>query len=456
METKTGNTAANLMKAALEGDTAAAQRLIQGGANVNARDDGERTALMIAASNGHTYIVQLLMDNGADPAARDSRGMTALRAAEAKGFARIASMLRSSTTNSSDSGAQQAAASAANLANVAKHDDLAAALQKSLQQAADKGDANLLLAAIAKGADPNARTENHWTPLMLATIKGHTEIVRQLLDKGANVNAQNNKGWTALMFAVSMGDADTMRVLLKAKRIDANLTDAEGKTALMQAASENNLDSARILLAHKVDANVADRAGETALTIAARRNYTDIIELLKQPIANNESSASDAHDSRKPESFDEAFIKTESLFNESELQRLKEELEGYLPQTWPSAAQIENQLESRAIPASQTLLMPSELSQLGERLIAALEALRQTPFPQLQSQLQPPPSPAPTVSIADIAHKIMLTLPEAAALAGLSRTHLQRAVRKGSLKAKKPGRGWRIKRADLDAYINEL
>jgi excisionase family DNA binding protein len=455
METKTGNTAANLMKAALEGHTAAAQQSIQSGANVNARDDGERTALMIAASNGHTYIVQLLLDNGADPAARDSRGMTALRAAEAKGFARIASMLRSSTTNSNgDGGAQQATASVASLANVAKHDDLAAALQKSLQQAADKGDANLLLAAIAKGADPNARTENHWTPLMLATIKGHTDIVRQLLDKGANVNAQNNKGWTALMFAVSMGDADTMRLLLKAKRIDANLTDAEGKTALMQAASENNLDSARILLAHKVDASVADRAGETALTIAARRNYTDIIELLKQPAANDESSAS--HGSRKPESFDEAFIKTESLFNESELQRLKEELEGYLPQTWPSAAQIENQLESRAIPESQTLLMPSELSQLGECLIAALEALRQTPFPQLQSQLQPPPSPAPTVSIADIAHKIMLTLPEAAALAGLSRTHLQRAVRKGALKAKKPGRGWRIKRADLDAYINEL
>jgi ankyrin repeat protein len=144
METKTSGGAADLMKAALEGDTAQAQQLIQSGANVNARDDGERTALMIAASNGHTYIVQLLLDNGADPTARDSSGVTALRAAEAKGFARIASMLRSSPANG---GEQQATAS---IANIAKHDDLAAALQKSLQQAADKGDANLLLAAIAK------------------------------------------------------------------------------------------------------------------------------------------------------------------------------------------------------------------------------------------------------------------------------------------------------------------
>jgi hypothetical protein len=102
-------------------------------------------------------------------------------------------------------------------------------------------------------------------------------------------------------------------------------------------------------------------------------------------------------------------------FNESELQRLKEELEGYLPQTWPIDGHIENRLERRAIPESRALLVPSELSQLGERLVAALEVLRRTPFPQLQ-----PPAPAP-VSIADIAHKIMLTLPEAAALAGLSR-----------------------------------
>jgi len=438
METKTSSGAADLMKAALEGDTAQAQQLIQGGADVNARDDAERTALMVAATNGHTYIVQLLLDSGADPNARDCHGATALRAAEAKGFARIASLLRSSSANSE----QQATASHA------KHEDRAAALQKSLQHAADKGDANLVASLIAEGADPNARTENNWTPLMLATIKGHTEIVQRLLDKGADVNARNNKGWTALMFAVSMGDHDTMRVLFKAKRIDTNLTDAEGKTALMQAASENNLDSARILLAHKADVNIADRAGETALTIATRRNYTEIIELLKQASADNHSSTSDAYTPSEHESFDEACIKTESLFNESELQRLKEELEGYLPQTWPVVDRAESRAESRSVSESQALV-PSEPSRLGELLIATLESLRQT---SVTSQL----ATLPTVSISDIAHKIMLTLPEAAALAGLSRTHLQQAIRKGSLKAKKPGRGWRIKRVDLDAYVNEL
>jgi len=80
-----------------------------------------------------------------------------------------------------------------------------------------------------------------------------------------------------------------------------------------------------------------------------------------------------------------------------------------------------------------------------DRLIAALEALRPR---------QLPAAPAPTLS--DIAHKLMLTLPEAAALSNLSRNHLRQAIKTGRLKAQKIGRGWRIKRADLDAYVSAL
>ncbi len=432
MKTKINDGVATLMKAAMEGDTAQAQQMIRDGADVNARDDSGRTALMIAASNGHTYIVQLLLDSGADPAARDKHNMTALLAAEAKGFARTASLLKESTPN----GAQTAAA-------ISPTDERAAALQKSLQHAADKGDTNRIKALIAEGAPLNARTENNWTPLMLATIKGHTETVQTLLDKGAEINAQNNKGWTALMFAVSMSDVETMRLLLT-KRADANVTDNEGKTALMQAASENNLDSVRVLLEYKADENVADRAGETVLSIATRRNSTQIVELLQKAAENGSSSPSRPSAHGGFESFDETRISTESLFNESELQRLKEEIEGYLPQKWPIVGRAENPTS----PASQALVL-SEPLPLGERLIAVLESMRQNPAALVAT------SPA-LVSIADIAHKLLLTLPEAAALTNLSRAHLRRAIHGESLKAKKLGRGWRIKRADLDVYVAEL
>lgn len=54
------------------------------------------------------------------------------------------------------------------------------------------------------------------------------------------------------------------------------------------------------------------------------------------------------------------------------------------------------------------------------------------------------------------AEKLTLTLREAAKLAGLSRGFLLEAIKAGSLKAAKRGRGWNVKRSDLEAYIDSL
>ncbi len=55
-----------------------------------------------------------------------------------------------------------------------------------------------------------------------------------------------------------------------------------------------------------------------------------------------------------------------------------------------------------------------------------------------------------------VADKLTLNLHEASALSGLSRNHLLEAIHAGKLKAKIIGRGWRIKRDDLDAYVKKL
>lgn len=59
----------------------------------------------------------------------------------------------------------------------------------------------------------------------------------------------------------------------------------------------------------------------------------------------------------------------------------------------------------------------------------------------------------PTVEIAD---KPLLKLDEAAALTGLSRDILRKAIDTKQLKAKMVGKAFRIKRADLDTYIKNL
>jgi excisionase family DNA binding protein len=59
----------------------------------------------------------------------------------------------------------------------------------------------------------------------------------------------------------------------------------------------------------------------------------------------------------------------------------------------------------------------------------------------------------PTVRVAE---KLSLSLAEAAQLSGLSRNHLRAAIAERKLKARIIGRGWRVKRADLEAYVTKL
>jgi serine/threonine-protein phosphatase 6 regulatory ankyrin repeat subunit B len=66
--------------------------------------------------------------------------------------------------------------------------------------------------------------------------------VNILLKEGAEVNVREDLfGSTALMNAVLSGDLDTVKVLLD-KNADINVKDKDGKTALMLAESEDNIE----------------------------------------------------------------------------------------------------------------------------------------------------------------------------------------------------------------------
>ncbi len=59
-------------------------------------------------------------------------------------------------------------------------------------------------------------------------------------------------------------------------------------------------------------------------------------------------------------------------------------------------------------------------------------------------------------SITDLAHKLTLSLMEASQLSGLSRNHLRQAIEEKKLRARIIGRGWRVKREDLEVYVKKL
>jgi excisionase family DNA binding protein len=55
-----------------------------------------------------------------------------------------------------------------------------------------------------------------------------------------------------------------------------------------------------------------------------------------------------------------------------------------------------------------------------------------------------------------VSEKLLLNVNDCRLLTGLSEQSLREAIHEGKLKAKIIGRGYKIKRADLDEFINEL
>jgi len=85
-----------LMEAANRGDVTAAQKLLAGGAEVNARDQGEQTALIYAcrSANANPALVKVLLAAGADVNVRSRTGYTALLWAQTRNNAEIVRLLR--------------------------------------------------------------------------------------------------------------------------------------------------------------------------------------------------------------------------------------------------------------------------------------------------------------------------------------------------------------------------
>src|SRR5690606_38621580 len=107
----------------------------------------------------------------------------------------------------------------------------------ALLQAVVQGDAAGVSAALAAGADPDARARpGGRTALMMAADRGFAELIPLLLEAGARIDARSADGWTALMQAAYEGRRQASLRLLAAGA-DVSLREARyGNTALLIAA----------------------------------------------------------------------------------------------------------------------------------------------------------------------------------------------------------------------------
>ena len=181
-----------------------------------------------------------------------------------------------------------------------------------LVDAALKGDANAVFAALDAGADIDGVGKRDLTPLMaailgkgqevvapelirrgasfahrqassgwraitFAAVNDHVDLLGQLLDAGDELGADD---WKALHYAAQYRSRNTLPIVLARGQIPIDSQDDAGVTALMRAAKNSDTDTVEVLLEHGASLDVRDEEGRIALHYAAERANVRNIELL--------------------------------------------------------------------------------------------------------------------------------------------------------------------------------
>ena len=247
-----GERDAALIQAARTQDHQMVAALVEGGADVDVHQGDGATALHWAAYWDDQVMADLLITAKADVNASNALGATALwLASRNRNPAMIATLL--------DAGANPNATLSTG--------------ETPLMQASLVGDVASVRALLAHSADVNAHeTSRDQTALMWAVSNGHTEVVRALLEAGADVHARSHASQrmvsTAARVSVVGGTVYDRDGVFE--------VGAGGYTALLLAARQGQLESARLLVAAGANVNDASTYGTSALVVAAHSGHTGL------------------------------------------------------------------------------------------------------------------------------------------------------------------------------------
>jgi ankyrin len=254
-----------LADAAMNRDTQAVRSALKLHADVNAAQPDGTTALDWAARWDDVEMADLLIGAGANVKARNRFGATPLSLACTNGSAAMIERLVKAGEDPN--------------AVVSDVGDTA------LMLAARTGKPDALKALLDAGADPNKTNTEGQTALMWAAAEKNAAAVKTLLERGADVNAQTHKlpaptpfqlifsapfpagGMTALLYAARQNDLESAKILLAA-RAKVNETSADGSSPLLVAVINEHYALAKYLLEQGADPNAADEKGRGPLYAA--------------------------------------------------------------------------------------------------------------------------------------------------------------------------------------------
>jgi uncharacterized protein len=280
--------------AARQGALASARALVEAGANVNAMSPADRTTpLLVAVINGQFDLAAYLLDHGADPTRASDAGATPLyaalnvqwapkaaypqpraylqqhqtyldlmRALLDKGTdpnARINRKIWYSSYNFDQSSVDEAGATP--FWRAAYADDVAA-----MKLLTDYGaDSNIPTMKVPERRDPDSPAGGadisglppvamggpHMTPLLAATGPGYS--------KGFAGNSHH---------VAPAGMLAAVKYLVEERHADVNAVDADGNTALHNAASRGDNEMIEYLISKGADVRAVNRNGQTTVDVA--------------------------------------------------------------------------------------------------------------------------------------------------------------------------------------------
>lgn len=122
----------------------------------------------------------------------------------------------------------------------------------ALMAAVTSGRTPIVRALIGAGADVHAVDADGWTPLLLAVRHGTPAMTSVLLDAGADPDVVSRQGWTPLMWAARDGQVPLIQRLVAAGA-DVDRASAAGATPLVQAARQGHIRAVARLLSAGAD-----------------------------------------------------------------------------------------------------------------------------------------------------------------------------------------------------------